>query len=129
MNHRRIRPKAGFHRISAALVISFLARHRADQTDRSHFLSGALQAAGELHAVQRGINGSCAAGDARAGMRVERLQLAWSALQPENDDRLGVVARLPGASAARASKWLTGVSHVPRRRRPCVKTRGDLVVP
>ena len=89
VDHRRVRAEAGLHRVRAALVVALLADHRPDEGDRPHLLGRALQARGELDALDGGVDGPGAGGDVGAGVRVERLELARPALHPEHDDRRG----------------------------------------
>ena len=107
MLDRRVGPVAGLHQVRAALVVALLAHHRPDQRDRPHLLGQVLEALGELDALDGGRDGLRAAGDPGVGVRVEGLELARAAVQPEQDDRLRRLPRSarPGrpAAARRAS--------------------------
>ncbi len=89
---RRVGPIAGLHQVRAALVVPLLAHHRPDQGDRAHLVGQLLEALGELNARYGGRDRLGPAGDPRVGVRVERLELAGPAAQPQEDDRL---RRLP----------------------------------
>ena len=99
----RIRAVARLHHVCSALVIALLAHHRPDQGDRAHLIGELLEALGKLDAADRGLDGLGAAGGRRFGMRVERLELARSAREPEKiNDCAGsrVSLGLPGQELA-----------------------------
>ena len=60
--------------------------------DRAHLLGQVLEPLGELDALDRGRDRLGAAGDPGVGVRVEGLELARAAVEPQQDDRL---RRLP----------------------------------
>src|SRR5262249_23635626 len=94
MLNRGVRPVAAFHHVGAAFVIAFLADHRTNERDRAHLGGELVEAFGELNVLYGGRNGLGSSGDLLAGMRVEGLELAGTAAQPEEDDRLGRFVRL-----------------------------------
>src|SRR5262249_52123868 len=86
MLNRRVGTITGLHQVRAALVVPLLAHHRPDQGDRAHLLGQLLVPLGELDAGDRGRDRLRAGGTPGSGVRVERLELARAAVQPEQDD-------------------------------------------
>ena len=66
------------------------------ECDRAHLVGELVEPLGELDALDGRGDRLGPAGDLRAGMRVERFELARPAAQPEQDDRLRRLARLLG---------------------------------
>ena len=93
---RRVGPIAALHHVRAALVVAFLAHHRPNECDRTHLVGELLEAFGELDCLGGRRDGLGSAGDLLVRMRVKRLELAGTAPQPEQDDRLRRLARLLG---------------------------------
>ena len=70
-------------------MVTFLGDHGANQGSQVHDFGGLRKGVRDLQTFERGIDRDGRSTDRAIGMRVERLELARSALHPQNDHRLG----------------------------------------
>ena len=86
---------AGVHLEGRALMLTFLVGQRANEGDLVHHLGNVVPTVGDLNAGDVRVDRFRFAGDfGVVGLRIEGLELAGSAVHPEQDHRLALLLKL-----------------------------------
>src|SRR5262249_48862351 len=95
---RRSRRVAAVNEVASAVVVALAARHAADEREAIGALGGQGQVVGDLHSLDARADGLEGPSLARAWFRIERIDVARTAIEPEPHAALRVAALGPSRS-------------------------------